>query len=38
MTGHTGYLVFARNVEPDAWPEPGRRRRGRHRPDEEEQE
>jgi tRNA (adenine57-N1/adenine58-N1)-methyltransferase len=37
MAGHTGYLVFARNVAPDAWPEP-RRRRGRRRPEAEENE
>jgi tRNA (adenine57-N1/adenine58-N1)-methyltransferase len=33
MVGHTGYLVFARNIEAGAFPEP---RRGRREPDEEE--
>jgi tRNA (adenine57-N1/adenine58-N1)-methyltransferase len=27
MVGHTGYLIFARNVEPGVWPEPRPRRR-----------
>ena len=27
MVGHTGYLIFARNVEPGAFPEPRSRRR-----------
>lgn len=27
MVGHTGYLVFARNLEPGVWPEPRPRRR-----------
>lgn len=33
MVGHTGYLIFARNIEPDVFPDRSLRRRGRHRAD-----
>jgi hypothetical protein len=34
MVGHTGFLIFARNVEPDVWPEPRPRRRVKYEDEE----
>jgi hypothetical protein len=37
MVGHTGYLIFARNVEPGAFPEPSSRRRAQLLDEQEEE-